>query len=272
LNDQELIDGLRRELAGLRPPVDLIDRLREQAAGSLVRRRRSPVPIGTLVLAAGLAVAIAIAVGAVALVGHDRAGRSVGSANGRTTTRFVARGPVMGSPLVLGADSLGPVRFGASPARLEHLLYPRFHRSQSGYQATLDQCGVDHMLTWPIIIDPANGQFVRGEELTVLFYRMRFVGYQYGGNESPYPGDARLQIRAMTAAGLVIGDTLATGRRLYGRAFRISTAQGGTWHAGTPRGRLRGYAYGKPKHSDVSPSSRVASIDAGDVGCPALSP
>jgi hypothetical protein len=41
LTDQELIDGLRRELADVQPPIDLSDRLRAQAAEptSISRRR-----------------------------------------------------------------------------------------------------------------------------------------------------------------------------------------------------------------------------------------
>jgi len=99
-------------------------------------------------------------------------------------------------------------------------------------------------------------------------------------------GDARLRLRpgslavaisiGVTAAvvvlatsrGLNIGDTLARGRQIYGGAFRLSSTQGGVWKAG----RLRGYAFGSPNSRAVSVHSVVATIDAGDVGCPALSP
>ena len=42
--------------------------------------------------------------------------------------------------------------------------------------------------------------------------------------------------------------------------------------AATERGRIDGFARGTPKCGDVSPQSVVATIDAGNVGCPALSP
>jgi hypothetical protein len=260
-----LIDGLRRELAGVRPPVDLIDRLRERAdAGPTSTPRRGPrVPTGFLTAVAGIAVAIAIAAGALLFVRHRTTDLHVGP----STSRPTAGGH---HHLALNADGLGPIRFHASVGRLERLLLPTLGQPDGGYQATLGACGVDHALTWPIILNPSTGRPERGEELTVLFHRGRFVGYQYGG-DAVRP-DAGLRVHARTAAGLAIGDTLATGRRLYGRAFRISTAQGGTWQASTPRGKLTGYAYGNPKVGDVSPRSRVASIDAGDVGCPAMSP
>jgi hypothetical protein len=35
---------------------------------------------------------------------------------------------------------------------------------------------------------------------------------------------------------------------------------------------MDGYAWGMPKHGDFSPQSLVATIDAGNVGCPAASP
>ena len=79
-------------------------------------------------------------------------------------------------------------------------------------------------------------------------------------------------IELATGRGLRLGDTLARGRGLYGRAFRLSAAQGGSWSEGMGSGRLRGYAWGRPKHGDVSWQSVVATIDAGNVGCPAVSP
>jgi hypothetical protein len=79
LTDQELIEGLQAELALVQPPVDLIDRLRRQAAaggdrGRLRRRshnqRRRRVPGGSAALIASGLVAIAVAAGALVLAGH----------------------------------------------------------------------------------------------------------------------------------------------------------------------------------------------------------
>jgi hypothetical protein len=113
----------------------------------------------------------------------------------------------------------------------------------------------------------------RTEDLDLYFRQTRFVGYQYGGNVLAQQGDGlQLRLHATTTRGLALGDALSVGQRLYGHAFTISSAQGGTWQAHTSQGTIRGYANGTPTRGDVSPSSVVASIDAGDVGCPALSP
>jgi RNA polymerase sigma factor (sigma-70 family) len=214
------------------------------------------------------------ALGVISASWFDQAAHAVASfssVDDQTTIRFGPRGIVLRSRLVLNTDGLGPIRFGAFLGPLERLLFPMLGRPDGGYRATLDECGIDHALTWPILLNPSTGRPERGEELTVLFHRGRFVGYRYGGYALP-PDAARSYLRAATATGLVIGDTLAIGQRLYGRAFRISAAQGGTWQARTPHGTLTGYASDHPEVGDVSPSSRVASIDAGDVGCPAVSP
>lgn len=79
--------------------------------------------------------------------------------------------------------------------------------------------------------------------------RGRFVGYEYRGRF------------LTTTAGLRVGDTVARARRLYGRVFKTSAAQGGSWSADGLIGYLS------------SPNGgRIASIDAGNVGCAALTP
>jgi hypothetical protein len=77
----------------------------------------------------------------------------------------------------------------------------------------------------------------------------RFVGYEYSGRF------------LASIAGLHVSDTMAQARRLYGDAFKTSAAQGGSWSAAGLRGHLTAPA-----------DRRIATIEAGDVGCPALSP
>jgi hypothetical protein len=77
----------------------------------------------------------------------------------------------------------------------------------------------------------------------------RFVGYEYRGRF------------LATTAGLRVGDTVARARQLYGAAFRISAAQGGSWSADGMIGYL-----------SAPNGGRIMSIDAGNVGCPALTP
>jgi len=270
VTDQELIDRLRGELAPLLPPADLIERLRLQAAapkharGRRLGRARDALgvrlrrPVSMLPVAISILLAVGIGAGALAFLHHGRPGSPA------QQTR-----PAPGT-LILTGDGLGEVRFGASPQLMQRLLDPLVGRPLGGDQAEA-YCGIDRELIWPILLNPRTGHLERSEELMLAFDHGRFVGYQYGGFDPPRPDHAqRLSLHATTARGLALGDSLATGQRLYGRAFQISGAQGGSWQARTPQGTLRGYAY--DTSSAVSPSNLVASIDGGDVGCPAMSP
>jgi hypothetical protein len=48
--------------------------------------------------------------------------------------------------------------------------------------------------------------------------------------------------------------------------------QGGTWSVRTTGGPIDGVAFTIPEHGHITRRSLVATIDAGTVGCPALSP
>lgn len=172
---------------------------------------------------------------------------------------------------VLAGKGIGAVRFGqtrvAVLAGLTALLGP----ASSGYVSTTPECGVDHTMTWPNwpTVSTHGAHYPYDPMLTVFFHRDRLVGYAYGeyGTKAAPRAPTRGRVLA-TTRGLTIGDTLARGRQLYGDAFTLSPAQGGVWKAG----HLRGFAWGHSNYGDVSPQSVVATIDAGDVGCPALSP
>lgn len=172
---------------------------------------------------------------------------------------------------VLAGKAIGAVRFGqtrvAVLAGLSALLGP----PSSGYVRTTAECGVDHTMAWPNwpTVSTHGAHYAYDPVLTVFFHRDRLVGYAYGeyGTTAAPRAPTRGRVLA-TTRGLTIGDTLARGRQLYGDAFTLSPAQGGVWKAG----HLRGFAWGHPNYGDVSPQSVVATIDAGDVGCPALSP
>jgi hypothetical protein len=172
---------------------------------------------------------------------------------------------------VLTGNGLGTVKFGQSRAAVIAVLTPLLGRSGSGYMRVQAECGVDHTMTWPnwAVVSAHGAHSPLDPVLTAFFDRSRFVGYQYGefATRAAPSAPSRGTVLA-TTRGLNIGDTLARGKKLYGRSFRRSSAQGGSWHAG----RLDGFAWGAPKYGDVSPQSLVATIDAGDVGCPALSP
>lgn len=136
--------------------------------------------------------------------------------------------------------SFGQAR-GVATSRLDRLLGPPAKPySPSG------ACQVDHAIEW--------------SGLHVLFHRDRFIGYSYSLLNAPAPILA-------TTAGLRYGDTLARGRQLYGSGFTWGEYQGGTWHVLTTQGLIEGFVSGS-----WGPGGRIMTIEAGDVGCPAMTP
>jgi hypothetical protein len=176
-------------------------------------------------------------------------------------------GPALAAPLssraaaILAGDGIVGRRFGASSSST--LLYAEEFAglSSTGYVRGAT-CGLDHHATF----SPSYLGTLLASPLTLYFRHGRFAGYQYGSGAPDAAVLPHQPSRLTTAAGLGIGDALARGRRLYGRAFRISAAQGGSWSVRMRSGTVSGYASG------TRLDDRVTSIDAGDVGCPAVSP
>lgn len=258
--------------------TDLEDRLRQvlgQAASQLdvqpstwpgpgaqaVRPRLRP---GSLVAVAGVALAVAVAVVAIVVGNADKAGGGAAAsgppAHGLTTLAF--------PPPRLRGDGIGRVRFGQRLADVKPALTKLLGRPvRTG--SSQGMCGLDGQdLEWPRL----GAKSPRFGLLAAYFRHGRFVGYSYsngGKRKSATRGPAPLA----TTRGLKLGDTMTRGRRLYGKAFHTSTAQGGSWSAKTSDGTLIGYAEGRaPAGTDVGPLSRIASIEAGHVGCPAMTP
>lgn len=138
------------------------------------------------------------------------------------------------SPAVLSAHAIGPVAFGASFAHALERLGNLL--GVFGHRSAGPGCGVDH-----------TERLLDG--ITAFFGGGRLIGYEYRGRF------------LTTIAGLRVGDTVVRARRLYGHAFRTSAAQGGSWSADG----LIGYL-------SAPHGGRIVSIDAGYVGCPALTP
>jgi hypothetical protein len=237
-------------------------------------RRHLPRP-GNLVVGLSVAVTVAVVVATVALVGHAH------TTTGASPPASSAPATPVATPVgknrhrisdVLTGDGIGRVEFGRSRvsviAAVTRLLGP----SSTSYMRVEAECGVDHAMTW--VNGPAYGRhYPLDPELTVWFSHSRFVGYQYGEQGTKLaPRVPSLGTVLATTRGLTVGDKLSRGRRLYGAAFRTSTAQGGVFLISAPAGRIDGYAWGSPRYGDVSLQSLVATIDAGNVGCPALSP
>lgn len=227
-----------------------------------------------------LGVAAAVVVLAVALVGHaHQTAHASPPASSAPTSSAPAATPADKNRHrisdALTGDGIGRVKFGQSRvaviAAATRLLGP----SSTSYMRVEAECGVDHAMTWADrpVVSAYGRHYPLDPKLTVWFSHTRFVGYQYGELGTKLaPVAPSLGTVLATTRGLTVGDQLSRGRKLYGAAFRTSTAQGGVFLISAPAGRIDGYAWGTPKYGDVSLQSLVATIDAGNVGCAALSP
>jgi hypothetical protein len=222
-------------------------------AGALGRWAPRP---GTIVAAAGAALAVAVAV--VALVAGS-AHKAAAPAGEKPLPSLRVLPPR--APQLLG-DGVGQARFGQRFAHVRLALRTELGTPiRTGSEPGM--CGLDKTdLVWRRL----GPTFA---ELVLYFRRARFAGYSYsagsGGRGKPLHG-------LSTQKGLKLGDTMARGRMLYGKAFHTSTAQGGSWSVKVPGGKLIGYAVPPTGQPVTGPRSRVASIDAGNVGCPAMTP
>ena len=113
-------------------------------------------------------------------------------------------------------------------------------------------CNIDATMRWPVL----TGYFDQGH----------FVGYS---TLSP-AGHPFSSAHLSTLKGLRVGDTLAKARQIYGSTLRTSAAEGGSWSAKTIDGTLVGYL--TTEVNQRSPAPRIMSIEAGAVGCPAMTP
>lgn len=250
-----------------------------------LRSRRRPRP-GNLVVGLSLAVTVAVVVVAVPLVGHAHT-TAHASPPASSAPATPAATPVDKNrhriSVVLTGDGIGRVKFGQSRvavvAAVTRLLGPSstglLGPSSTGYMRVQAECGVDHAMTWVNypVVSAYGKRYPLDPKLTVWFSHSRFVGYQYGEQGTKLaPRAPSLGTVLATTRGLTVGDKLSRGRQLYGAAFKTSTAQGGVFLISASAGRIDGYAWGSPRYGDVSLQSLVATIDAGNVGCPALSP
>ncbi|MHB1567771.1 MAG: hypothetical protein ACYCXW_07430 [Solirubrobacteraceae bacterium] len=166
---------------------------------------------------------------------------------------------------VLRGDGIAGARFGARQQALIRALTPllgaptRLHRAGG-------LCGVTYGPAW------TGPRFAA--DLDTYFEHGRFSGYEYGNvNAAGSQTLLRAGTRLGTRLGLVPGLTVVQAAHLYGRAFRRSAAQGGSWSARGVGGSVFGYLLVNPRTGRIlSDSNRIASIAAGKLGCPAMTP
>ena len=154
--------------------------------------------------------------------------------------------------VVLLGDGAGAARFGQSEAMAIKELDQALASPKRVVVNMAGNCTIDRAAQWPTF--------------TAYFDRDRFVGYSTLATD----GKPLRRAQMMTATGLRVGDTLAKARQIYGDTLSTTPAQGGAWFAKTAAGTLDGYLTAEV-NSRV-PTPRIASIEAGRVGCPAASP
>jgi hypothetical protein len=168
-------------------------------------------------------------------------------------TDVPAPAPLSGSAVLLLGNGIGSVHFddtqSSAIAALSDVLGNGPTKSMNDEQGS---CQVDFAAQW------AN--------ISAYFYKGIFEGYSTSSiNGEPLP-DGNL----VTAQGLRVGDTLAQAQQLYGSELTTSFAQGGSWTAITSSGKLEGFLSEEPDQTASSPT--ILSIEAGTVGCPAMTP
>jgi len=163
------------------------------------------------------------------------------------TVRVIPARPGSAAAARLAGNGIGRARFGQPQSQVLTELGKLLGPPVRPYRGSGYGCGVDHTIAWP--------------GLQAYFGHGRFTGYSYRGTG------------LQTTAGLQVGDSIRRARRLYRSALRLSFEQSGAWFARTPSGQLDGFTYGRSgNHTDSGPGSSIATIDAGTVGCAALSP
>jgi len=158
---------------------------------------------------------------------------------------------------MLAGDGIAGVKFGRSPAvvaaRLGRRFGPPVGADQIAHGYIRAGCGF-YWEVWDGLGASSYGRrFVA--QLTAWFRHARFVGYSYGPNNfqtelSTWSQYASHPMMLATSTGLAVGDPLARGQRLYGRAFAVTTRPQGTppdprlirlpvWEASTRADQLR---------------------------------
>jgi hypothetical protein len=233
-------------------------------------RRRVRVRGGSVVVVAGVALALCTALAAIVLFGHRH------PVTNSPAARLTERYPLTG-------DGIGNVRFGARPNRLVSELTRLLGLPEGASTGQRPDgllrgiCGFDHEVDWVGLAQRATASpYTHSAGLTVYFRRGRFAGYAYG----PPWGDVatplvRHGVMLATSQGLGLDEPIARGRQLYGRAFIVTTQPQGTppnprlerlpaWHITTATGLMYGFI-DSPRGPNSSYKRTIGSISAGAI-------
>ncbi|MHB1712572.1 MAG: hypothetical protein ACYCV7_14440 [Acidimicrobiales bacterium] len=243
--DPEIAERLQRHAHSVVVSPDLPERIVRQALTR--RRRRRSALVGMPV-----ALVVALAITTVVLL----------PGGGRTTPITASAGPAVhgaasseqipkvkgaaARPVLLAPTGVGPARFGEATISAIAHLKGILGRPETANPQPDVSCDVTSTLAW------------RG--FTGFFDHGRFVGY------------STTRKTLATLKGLRSGDTVATARAIYGGAFHLSMAQGGSYRITLSTGALTGYVRGGVTATTIPLTANVDGIFAGAVGCPGISP
>lgn len=185
----------------------------------------------------------------------SRVGFGSGAAVG---SQSAGRSP-LGDPIQLLGDGLGSIRFGTNEAHAVSQLNAFFGIkrgvlwAEKGvlHEMSGDDCHLDAVWAVP--------------ELSVYFSGQHFVGYT-----TRYLRLVATQIQAGIHAefqgdgGLRLTDTVRQARLLYGGAFKVYGARGGSWSVATRSGTLTGSLLSPPALTGLS--DQIDRISAGNIG------
>ena len=243
--DPEVAERLQREARSVVVSPDLPARIVRQARAR--RRRRRAALAGapaTLVVALAIAAAVIVPGGSRTTPTTATAGPAVhGTANAVRAPG--ATGAAATGQALLAPTGVGQARFGEATNRAIAQLERILGRPQTARPRPENSCDVTSNLDWP--------------GFTAFFDHGRFVGY------------SATRPSLTTANGFHRGVTVATAKAIYGSAFRLSMAQGGSYRVALSSGDLTGYVHGGTA-TTIPPTAKVDGIFAGATGCPGISP
>jgi hypothetical protein len=180
-----------------------------------------------------------VSISAVTVVALLAAACLAGSSNSATSTTTTLASL---SKVALLGDGIGAAHFGQAEGATileldQELGRPGMLIDEKG------NCTIDSSLQWSTV--------------TAYFDKDAFIGY----STSFANGYDREDPNVSTVSGLRVGDTISRAHQLYGTPFSTSLAQGGSWFATTPDGRLDGYLTNEADRR--KPVPRIATIEGG---------
>jgi len=242
--DPEIAETLKRHAYSVTISPDLPERIVRRVRSRHRRQRAALVAIPAAML---LALVIAVMV---VLPGGNRIPTTEATAgpaaHGAASTRRSPTSSGAARPVVLTPTGIGRVRFGETQTQAIAHLDGILGQPETTRPRPKNSCDITSSLAW------------RG--FTAFFNLRHFAGY------------STTRQALATARGLHSGETVAEAKAIYGTAFHLSTAQGGSYRITLPSGELTGYVRGGVTATSIPPTAEVDGIDAGATGCPGISP